>query len=404
MLTRAAKHVRRTAATSTRSTGGARPDLCERCGAGARRVAAVAVPAPERRHPPARPDQLATRRSASARATSSAPASASPSDGGRSIGSAHDRRRRPSRHADLRPRGHALADQPRLAAPQADRPARASCSTSSAATGRSDQDDPNDDADDDPLSPRVERVDPVRRGPPQRLLVEPIGLPSDAEDATVMASLEAALKTAIQVAFQLEDSELAAEPLPVATDRRPHPRSTRRPRAAPACCAAWSTTRRRSPRSPGRRSRSATSTPTPATTCGGAAARDGATARRPATTACFATPTSPTTASLDRFSRSATCCCAGPRRRSRSRRRRSRERSSCSGCKALAGTELERRWLAFLDDGGHRLPDARPGADRATPATRPDFLYDERLRRRLRRRPAPRLPRTPGPRRRADSS
>ena len=35
-----------------------------------------------------------------------------------------------------------------------------------------------------------------------------------------MASLEAALKTAIQVVFQLESSELAAEPLPTRHDRR----------------------------------------------------------------------------------------------------------------------------------------------------------------------------------------
>ena len=49
--------------------------------------------------------------------------------------------------------------------------------------------------------------------------------------------------TAIQVAFQLEDSELAAEPLP---ERRRPPAascSTRPPRAAPACCAGWSTSR-----------------------------------------------------------------------------------------------------------------------------------------------------------------
>jgi hypothetical protein len=35
-----------------------------------------------------------------------------------------------------------------------------------------------------------------------------------------MASLQAALKRAIQVHFQLEDTELAAEPLPDSTNRR----------------------------------------------------------------------------------------------------------------------------------------------------------------------------------------
>jgi hypothetical protein len=42
------------------------------------------------------------------------------------------------------------------------------------------------------------------------LLIEPI----TRHDLRVMASLQAALKTAIQVSFQLEDNELAAEPLP----------------------------------------------------------------------------------------------------------------------------------------------------------------------------------------------
>ncbi|MCC6623564.1 MAG: DEAD/DEAH box helicase [Deltaproteobacteria bacterium] len=44
--------------------------------------------------------------------------------------------------------------------------------------------------------------------------------PADALDLSEMASLQAALKAAIQVEFQLEDRELAAEPLPHPSDRR----------------------------------------------------------------------------------------------------------------------------------------------------------------------------------------
>jgi very-short-patch-repair endonuclease len=47
------------------------------------------------------------------------------------------------------------------------------------------------------------------------LLIEP----ATRHDLRVMASLQAALKTAIQVAFQLEDNELAAEPLPNGHER-----------------------------------------------------------------------------------------------------------------------------------------------------------------------------------------
>ncbi len=63
---------------------------------------------------------------------------------------------------------------------------------------------------DDPLSARRERVVPFVEDRKNSLLVEPHGT----LDLTAMASLQAALKTAIQVEFQLEESELAAEPLP----------------------------------------------------------------------------------------------------------------------------------------------------------------------------------------------
>jgi very-short-patch-repair endonuclease len=69
---------------------------------------------------------------------------------------------------------------------------------------------------DDPMSPRTMRVVPFVEDHKNCLLFEPCqGLETEQ-----MASLQAALKSAIQVEFQLEDNELAAEPLPNADVRR----------------------------------------------------------------------------------------------------------------------------------------------------------------------------------------
>ena len=73
------------------------------------------------------------------------------------------------------------------------------------------EDDPED-----PLSARVERVVPYVEDTRNCILVRPA---ADLHTAQ-MASLEAALKTAIQVHFQLEDRELATEALPSSDDRR----------------------------------------------------------------------------------------------------------------------------------------------------------------------------------------
>jgi len=73
------------------------------------------------------------------------------------------------------------------------------------------EDDPKD-----PLSARVERVVPYVEDTRNCILVRPA---ADLDTAQ-MASLEAALKTAIQVHFQLEDRELATEALPSSDDRR----------------------------------------------------------------------------------------------------------------------------------------------------------------------------------------
>jgi very-short-patch-repair endonuclease len=69
---------------------------------------------------------------------------------------------------------------------------------------------------DDRVGSHVRRVIPYVDDTRNVLLFEPAAsLPPE-----TMASLEAALKRAIEVQFQLEESELAAEPLPTAADRR----------------------------------------------------------------------------------------------------------------------------------------------------------------------------------------
>jgi ATP-dependent helicase YprA (DUF1998 family)/very-short-patch-repair endonuclease len=68
----------------------------------------------------------------------------------------------------------------------------------------------------DPMSVTTQRVIPFVEDHRNCLLVEPLNpLPIE-----VMASLQPALKSAIQVLYQLEDNELAAEPLPTGLDRR----------------------------------------------------------------------------------------------------------------------------------------------------------------------------------------
>lgn len=68
---------------------------------------------------------------------------------------------------------------------------------------------------DDPMSPRTLRVVPFVEDHKNSLLFEP----AKRLEPEQMASLQAALKNAIQVEYQLEDNELAAEPLPGANER-----------------------------------------------------------------------------------------------------------------------------------------------------------------------------------------
>lgn len=72
------------------------------------------------------------------------------------------------------------------------------------------------DGDDEPVGKKTQRVIPYVEDRRNCLLVEP-RVPLEAKE---MASLQAALKRAIQVEFQLEDGELAAEPLPSMAKRR----------------------------------------------------------------------------------------------------------------------------------------------------------------------------------------
>lgn len=74
----------------------------------------------------------------------------------------------------------------------------------------------NEDDPDDPLSPRTERVIPYVEDRRNCLLLEP----AKPLDLDRMVSLEAALKNAIQVLYQLEDNELATELLPDADQPR----------------------------------------------------------------------------------------------------------------------------------------------------------------------------------------
>ena len=69
---------------------------------------------------------------------------------------------------------------------------------------------------DDPITPKVQKVVPYVEDHKNCILIEP----SVPLDEASMASLQAALKVSIQLVFQLEDNELAAESLPSVGNRR----------------------------------------------------------------------------------------------------------------------------------------------------------------------------------------
>jgi ATP-dependent helicase YprA (DUF1998 family)/very-short-patch-repair endonuclease len=78
------------------------------------------------------------------------------------------------------------------------------------------QEDEKVDANNNPLSSRKKRVIPFVEDHKNILIIEP----EEYLEPEVMASLQSALKNAILVEFQLEDNEIAAEPLPSNKDRR----------------------------------------------------------------------------------------------------------------------------------------------------------------------------------------
>lgn len=92
---------------------------------------------------------------------------------------------------------------------------------------QNDKSQPTDDGADvgggspDASQARVETVIPFVRDTRNVLLVEPfVDAQDPQEKISIMASLQAALKQAIQAEFDLEESELAAEPLPSQKERR----------------------------------------------------------------------------------------------------------------------------------------------------------------------------------------
>lgn len=74
-----------------------------------------------------------------------------------------------------------------------------------------DEEDPSD-----PLGAKTQRVVPFVEDRRNCLIVEPV----ERLDSRVMAALQPALKKVIQVLYQLEDNELAGEPLPSVDERR----------------------------------------------------------------------------------------------------------------------------------------------------------------------------------------
>jgi very-short-patch-repair endonuclease len=68
----------------------------------------------------------------------------------------------------------------------------------------------------DPMAPRLERVIPYVEDRRNCLVLAPNGFAGEKE----MPSLQSVLKNAIQIYFQLEENEIAAEPLPSRDDRR----------------------------------------------------------------------------------------------------------------------------------------------------------------------------------------
>jgi ATP-dependent helicase YprA (DUF1998 family)/very-short-patch-repair endonuclease len=219
----------------------------------------------------------------------------------------------------------------------------------------------------DPMSPQKVRVVPFVEDHRNCLLIQP----TQPLDERVMASLQAALKNAIQVHFQLEGMELAAEPLPTSADRRQlliyeaaegGAGALRRLVEDPTTLAAVA------------RTALEVCHFTPTGEDLGKAPRSQDRCEAACYDCLLSYSNQPDHRRLDRFairdvllSLATSVVNASPVRASRSEHLEKLMR--------LAGSGLERTWLRHLDARRHRLPsDAQKLLE--TFGTRPDFLYD----------------------------
>ncbi|MEX0874890.1 MAG: DEAD/DEAH box helicase [Actinomycetota bacterium] len=230
------------------------------------------------------------------------------------------------------------------------------------------QDDPVNDDPDDPMSARTMRVIPFVEDRKNCLTLE-LG---DRASAELLSSLQAALKNAITVTYQLEDHELAAEPLPSPQDRRrlliyeaseggagvlrrlvedPGALGVVAKRALELCHYDPETFEDRG-RAPG------------ATEACEAACYD----------CLMSYMNQPEHRLLDRkLVKDLLVNLAGARIMTSPVQIGRGEH--LDRLKRVAASELERRWLDFIDGAGHTLPD-RAGTLLEAAGTRPDFLYD----------------------------
>ncbi len=224
-----------------------------------------------------------------------------------------------------------------------------------------------DEEDQDPLTPRTARVIPYVEDRRNALLLQFTQTPSP----QVMASLQAALKSAIQVQFQLEDSELAAEPLPS--------RDERRQILFYESAEGGAGVLRRlidEPDALGRVAREALEL------CHFDAAtgldrRRGLEAREDCEAACYdclmSYSNQPDHALLDRKATRPVLAALAAARVTSAPAATTRD-GHLEGLNRLAGSELERDWLRFLDERDLRLPTTAQELI-AKAGTRPDFTY-----------------------------
>ena len=230
--------------------------------------------------------------------------------------------------------------------------------------------DDKDAADDDPLTGRLKPVVPFVEDRRNVLVLDPLGTELT---PAFMASLEEALKIAIQAEYDLEDTELAVVSLPDPDERR----SILLYEAAEGGAGVL----RQLVEDPGALSRVARQALSrchfdPDTL---ADLRRAPRAREDCEAACYDCLLSYTNQPdhrlvdrmlvrdyLHQLAGAAVATSPGAATRAEHLERLARQ----------AGSDLEREWLELLAGGGHRLPD-RAQVLMADAGTRPDFVYDE---------------------------